>query len=210
MKKTATVLVLSALTLTLGACASQRNDIDESNVSAIKLGVSSLNDVKSHVSGGRMYENDITINGQPVHYLSYFHSKGAAFYGVEGKMRYLSYLFYNDKLVGIEKSSRFDEDSTDFDVDKAKTIKNGMTRQQVVGILGNPSGEFIYPIAKNPGDTGIAYYNIAVRPVPFAGSLQTDHEARISLNNNNEVDDVFVEDKTSPPSLSLFGSAGER
>ena len=179
--------------LLLAACGSQFNDIKQTNTSAIRLGVSSIADVKSHLSGGRMVEDDITINGKTVHYVNFAHIKSAMFFGMEAQSRYLTYLFYDGKLVGIEKSSRFDEDSTKFDIEKAKIVKDGETREQVVSLLGQPSGEFLYPIAKNPGDTGIAYYNVVLMQEPFVGQVRTVNEARFSLNND-AVDDVSIDD----------------
>ncbi len=102
--------------LLLAACGTQFNDIKQTNTSAIRLGVSSIDDVKSHLSGGRMVEDDISINGKKIHYVNYVHMKGASFFGMEGQARYLTYLFYDGKLVGIEKSSRFDEDSTNLNI----------------------------------------------------------------------------------------------
>ena len=190
MKK---VALLALSTLALSACAPSA--YVESNPSAIQFGVSSIQDVKNQGSGGKELEDNITINNQPIHTLTYRYMESAAFFGLEAKTRYTTYFFYNNKLVGKETSSRFDNESTEFDVDKAKTIKNGATRQQVVAELGKPSGTFIYPIAKNPGDTGIAYYNAVIHPVPFVGEIETVHEALVSLNNDT-VDNVLVTDDT--------------
>lgn len=208
MKKTTTIAI-SLSALALAACTPPMlTEVNQSRASELHLGLSSIADVKDRLSGGRLYEDDTEINGKQIHYLNYIHVKASLL--DEPRARYQSYLFYNDKLVGIEKSSRFDEDSTDFNVEKAKEIKNGMTRQQVIGLLGKPSGEFIYPISKNPGDSGIAYYNVRSRQIPVIGRMQTNHEARVSLNNNNEVDDVFVDDKTVHGSFAVFNSFGER
>ena len=208
MKMTYRTLAILPVLL-LAACGSQFNDIKQTNTSAIRLGVSSIEDVKSHLSGGRQVEDDITINGKTIHYLNFAHVKSAMFFGMEAPTRYLTYLFYDGKLVGIEKSSRFDEDSTKFDIDKAKTIKDGVTREQIVSLLGQPSGEFIYPIAKNPGDTGIAYYNVIMMVEPFVGGVRTVNEARYSLNDHNEVDDVSIDDDKKFDGLT-FKTIGTR
>ena len=195
--------------LFLGACASQFSDIKQSNTGAIKLGVSSVEDVKSHLSGGKMHEDDVTINGKTIHYLSFMHLESAMFFGMEAPSRYLTYFFYDGKLVGMEKSSRFKEDSTNFDMDKAKTIKDGESHEQVVALLGQPSGEFLYPIAKNPGDTGIAYYNVTLRVQPFIGQVRSVNETRISLNDQDKIDDVFVDDDKKFDGLT-FKTLGTR
>ena len=191
MKK---VALLALSTFALAACAPSA--YVESNPSAIRFGVSSVQDVKNQISGGRLdEESDITINGKPIHTLTYQYVKSTAFWGATSQSRYALYLFYNDKLVGKEESSFIEGESTNFDVDKAKTIKNGTTRQQVVAELGKPSGTFIYPIAKNPGDTGIAYYSVAARLIPVVGVMLTVHEAQVSLNNDI-ADNVAVTDDT--------------
>ena len=194
MKKSA-ILALSLSTIALAACCDcTTSQYVESNPSAIRLGVSSVQDVMIQGKGGKELEGNITINGQTINALTYLSMKGGVL--PEAKTRYTTYFFYNNKLVGKETSSRFSKDSTNFDVDKAKTIKNGTTLQQVVAELGKPSGTFIYPIAKNSGDTGIAYYNISIHPLPFEEKTETVHEARISFDNNGKVDNVTVTDDT--------------
>lgn len=197
MNQKFTLLAIASSVL-LAACAPAAfTPISQSNPGEIRLGTSSPEDVKASINGGKMLEDDVTINGKSLHVISYRYNKSAMFFGLEAKTRYSVYFFYNNKLVGQEKSSRFEEDSTEFDVEKAKTIKDGVTRQQVVSELGKPAGEFIYPIAKNPGDTGIFYYNVTQRPVPFVGKTEAVLQAVFSLSGN-VVDSVDVTDKTHP------------
>ena len=191
MKKSA-ILALSLSTILSACCDCTTSQYVESNPLAIRLGVSSIQDVMIQGKGGYELEGNITINGKTINALTYLSMEGGVL--PEAKTRYTTYFFYNNKLVGKETSSRFSKDSTNFDVDKAKTIKNGTTLQQVVAELGKPSGTFIYPIAKNLGDTGIAYYNISIHPLPFEEKTETVHEARISFDKNGKVDNVTVTD----------------
>ena len=50
-------------------------------------------------------------------------------------------------------------------------------------------------MAKNPGDTGIAYYSVAARLIPVVGVMLTVHEAQVSLNNDI-ADSITVTDDT--------------
>ena len=73
-------------------------------------------------------------------------SKAAVFYFTDGI------------LVGHYLDSNFSEDSTDFDMTNAtKIVENESTRQNVETVLGKPSGEFIFPMAKYPGGYTLLY-----------------------------------------------------
>src|SRR3546814_17584436 len=54
-------------------------------------------------------------------------------------------------------SSSFKQDNTYFDVDKAKTIKPGMSAEAVRVLLGHPSGEAIYPVSSTMGNRNMEY-----------------------------------------------------
>ena len=64
-------------------------------------------------------------------------------------------------MVGYEFTSSWKEDSTNFDGDKVSQIKKGeSTRSDVVRLLGNPGGKYIYPVIPNSGEEAVNYlYN---------------------------------------------------
>ena len=71
--------------------------------------------------------------------------------------RSAEYCFAKGVLVGYIVTSNLSEDSTDFDLGKARTIARGMTRAQVIGLLGNPAGAAIAPIAELDGGIQLRY-----------------------------------------------------
>ncbi|KQA24873.1 hypothetical protein AAY53_17045 [Vibrio metoecus] len=64
-------------------------------------------------------------------------------------------LFKNGVLVGKEYTSSFSVDSTLFDLEKAKTIIKGQSKEEVISIMGPTRGEYLYPIIEE--EKGYAY-----------------------------------------------------
>ena len=82
--------------------------------------------------------------------------------------RSMTFLFHEDKLVGKEFVSSFKQDSTDFDGAKVSSISKGKsTRQDVVALLGKPSGEALYPVIKNVGDNAYVYSYVQAKGSVF-------------------------------------------
>ena len=99
------------------------------------------------------------VNGETLKMDTYAYAKvggGAAFPRVT-PARSLVLVFRDGILVERVYSSSFKDDSTYFDVAKAKTIKPGMQLADVRAALGNPSGEAIYPVASVEGDRTMEY-----------------------------------------------------
>ncbi|HEY7205730.1 MAG TPA: hypothetical protein VIA61_15590 [Methylomirabilota bacterium] len=65
--------------------------------------------------------------------------------------RAMVYTFSGGRLVGFDYSSSFPADQTGFDEAAAKRITRGQTtRAESRALLGNPTGQFIYPSAYAP------------------------------------------------------------
>lgn len=74
--------------------------------------------------------------------------------------RAMVYMFHRGRLVGFDYSSSFAADQTAFDESAAKRIKRGeTTRAETLVLLGNPTGQFIYPsaYATRPGRRADVY-----------------------------------------------------
>jgi hypothetical protein len=99
---------------------------------------------------------------------------------------------FNDVLVGQQFRSTFKEDTTDFDETKiAQIIKGKTTRNEVIALLGNPSGEAIFPIIKTPGEVAIRYsYLQARRPLFVGGLIIYSKDLAVSLDSYNVVSDI--------------------
>jgi len=99
-----------------------------------------------------------TFNGIELEILNYAFARagggGAALPGVT-PARSQGFLFRDGVLVGKEYTSSFEVDSTYFDIDKAKSISKGQVREEVVAIMGEPKGEYLYPLIEDK--EGYAY-----------------------------------------------------
>ncbi len=104
--------------------------------------------------------------------------------------RFGTYSFYNDTLVGIQFTSSYASESTKFDTDKIASIQKGKTtRAEVIALLGNPSGEVIYPVIADKKGRGLVYsYNWG----RFAGIFTafTSNLLVVSVDENNVVTNV--------------------
>jgi hypothetical protein len=85
------------------------------------------------------------VGDQPVLVLRYTHTELVA---DQVAARAMVYMFNRERLVGFDYSSSFAADETIFDEAAVKRIKRGeTTRAQTLGLLGAPTGQFIYPSA---------------------------------------------------------------
>jgi hypothetical protein len=103
-------------------------------------------------------------------------------------IRQVIFTFFEGKVVGKVFMSTFASDSTEFDMAKAGTVVQGMSKQQVIELLGPPTGEGVYPVAKTKGNRLIQY--------TFTWSKGRTHlteKAAIELNESDQVVDVQVE-----------------
>ena len=72
--------------------------------------------------------------------------------------RTIRFHFLDGVLVGYAWTSSFLTESTDFDPDKAAALTTGTTtRAEVVALLGEPSGEYVYPLVALPDGVGLVY-----------------------------------------------------
>lgn len=124
-------------------------------------------------------------NGETVEIISYAYANvgsGAVFEGVTAA-RALGFYFHNDRLVGTEFTSSFHEGHTYYDPEKAKSIKKGMGRAEVVTLLGPAGGEYRFPLIADPKGKALVYVftqtkgfssqqNVLVVELDDAGTVQ--------------------------------------
>ena len=68
-----------------------------------------------------------------------------------GQVRGQVFYFKDDVLVGHAFRSSHDADSTDFDESKLSSIEKGKTTiTEIIDLIGEPSGEVIFPLVKIP------------------------------------------------------------
>lgn len=183
-------LTLLAASIILAGCAPA--EFVNPDPQKLTLGISTKEDVLQAIGkdpAPKEFDGTMVQNGLHVHFIVYTHIKSASFWGLIVPRHSHVYVTYNNILVGEDYDSSYDEDSTRFDPDKVAQIKNGMTKQDVIALMGKPSGRSIYPLAKKQGDTAIHYMYSHAR---FAGIATTTEieDLTVSLDEKNVVDDV--------------------
>ncbi len=148
-----------AAAVILTGCAG--TDFKRPDTQSLVLGTSTSSDVV-RVMGPPKQTGEALKNDQKIRNFTYVYAEagGAAAPGVT-PARAMVFSTFDEVLVGQEFVSSFAQDSTNFDDSKIPAIVKGKsTRADVVALLGKPSGEYLYPMVKKRGDTGISYqYN---------------------------------------------------
>jgi hypothetical protein len=104
--------------------------------------------------------------------------------------RALVYLFHEGRLVGFDYSSSFAADQTVFDESSATRIKRGeTTRAEVVGLVGTPTGQFIYPspYAATPGRHAVIYSYSRSERIPAGGTLESTNKVLAVVFDERDV-----------------------
>lgn len=156
------------------------------------LGKSTREDVIRSVGNAQPIPGDATVNGENIHMLTYNYGESPKFWGLVIKRRTQTYTLFNGVLVGDEYNSTFDDDYTDFDAEKAASIRKGKTtRSEVIALLGKPSGNVLYPLVADRQDHGLVYAYTYAR---FAGIL-TSVKSKVlvvTLNGDDVVSNVSL------------------
>lgn len=190
-------LVLSAIAVSalLAGCAP--TDFVKPDAQKIAIGKSTWQDVlatsdqEHKPTEATLKDND---TGKEIRVMTFSYSKGADFWGMIIQSHNQNYFFNNNILIGQGYDSSIDNDSTDFDENKVPQIKEGVTtKAQVIALMGNPSGNAIYPMAKAPGDTELMYLYSHAR---FAGIATTTEvkSLKVSFNQSGIADRVRYND----------------
>lgn len=126
---------------------------------AMILGQTSSEQVTARL-GAPYQEGVVTKNNQQVKTASYAYASASGEAAAEGvtPARSQGFYFFENKLVGYEFTSSWKEDSTNFDSKKVSQIKKGQsTRSDVVRLLGNPGGRYIYPVIPSNNEEAVSY-----------------------------------------------------
>lgn len=137
----------------IGGCAGNfvRPDTD-----SVKLGKSKPGEVTSLVSGQPTRRN-VEVNNEKIDTIIYNYVGNVPFYGSVIPHRSLTYSFFHDVLVGEEFISTYDDERTEFDTNKVPQVRNGQTKDQVISIMGAPSGKVLYPLIGDKNGSGLVY-----------------------------------------------------
>jgi len=141
---------------------------------------------------GKPYrQGQVTKNNEALESFSYAYAAtgGDALYSGVVSARSLGFYFSNNILVGKEFVSSFKSDASDFDESKMKAITKGVsTKEQVIALLGNPSGSYIYPLIKNKEDTAMVYQYTQAKGTAF--NMKFYQKLLVISFNNNVVTDI--------------------
>lgn len=136
----------------------------------VQLGRTTYGEVVARM-GQPAGETNFERNGEQLTAVSYVYaSEAEKNHGDHGVIagRTLNFFFHGERLVGHEFSSTVAKDHTDFDLRKMRTIEKGKTtRDQVLQLLGQPSGYIAYPVVKTPNPVAVYTYRES-RRMPFA------------------------------------------
>jgi outer membrane protein assembly factor BamE (lipoprotein component of BamABCDE complex) len=191
MKTTFKSLATIACSLALIGCAGV--NFKRPDPSSLKLGKTTTAEVVA-VMGPPARTSETTKNTHLMKNLSYSYAETAITAARTDVItaRGITLSTFNDILVSQQFRSTFKEDTTDFDETKVpQIIKGKTTRSEVIALLGNPSGEAIYPIIKTPGEVAVKYSYIQVRRPLFVGPLIIySKDLTLSLDSFNVVSDI--------------------
>lgn len=156
MKKLYVLTILLATLVTAG-CAG--TDFTRLEGEQVVFGVDSPESIKAKL-GNPFQEGVVTKNDNQFKTMSYAYSSttgDSAYKGVIAS-RGQGFYFYKDRLVGSDFSSTWAIDSTDFDGEKVSLIKKGATsKDEVIALLGEPGGEYIYPLIATEEEKAVVY-----------------------------------------------------
>ena len=117
----------------------------------------------------------IRRNGQPITVLAYLYTtESERHHGDRGVIaaRSLFLFFHDERLVGHEFRSSVASDHTDFDARKARGIVRGRsTREEVIQLLGPPSGYLTYPVIEKALGRAMVYAYTQQRRIPFGAPV---------------------------------------
>jgi outer membrane protein assembly factor BamE (lipoprotein component of BamABCDE complex) len=151
------VVIACGAAAILAGCAGA--DFKRPDTQSLVVGKSTSSDVV-RVMGAPRQTGEALKNDQKIRTFSYVYAEAAGAAAAPGvtPARAMVFSTYNEVLVGQEFVSSFAQDSTNFDDSKiAAIVKGKSTRDDVVAVLGKPSAEYLYPMLKQQGDTGIGY-----------------------------------------------------
>jgi|SRR5690242_16573706 len=134
----------------------------------------------------------VTRNGIPLKSISYSYTVAVPF-TTKLSSRAMLFMFENDALVSYDYISSFDDEknTANYDDEKAKQITKGDRKSRVIGILGKPGGESIYPIASTKGNSILRYSFMATYRVPFLPTPRiTRRVLTITFDSNDAVIDI--------------------
>jgi outer membrane protein assembly factor BamE (lipoprotein component of BamABCDE complex) len=131
--------------------------------------------------------NDESVNTIEYYYITTSKKESPFFEGIIPLRKHIFY-FWNDKLVGQLFCSNFLKDNTYFEEDKALKVRKGLKKEDVLQIMGLPSGENIYPLIEQAAGEQYVYF--------YHHSEDTDYNKRnVKVRMLTQRLDVYFNDQ---------------
>lgn len=140
-------------------------------------------------------ESKVTKNDEDVTMLSYAYASTGGTPLETGVIpaRSLELAFWKDILVSNVYNSSFKEDASTFDAAKRSAIVKGKTtRDEVVQLLGRPSGYAVYPIIKDKTGQALVYSYHTTSGSAFSLKISR-RDLIVTVDPNGIVSDVDYE-----------------
>jgi|APFre7841882630_1041343.scaffolds.fasta_scaffold01392_9 hypothetical protein len=180
-------LLRTGLIMLLGtaviACATFGRDFDRPHPKTLELGTTNYQQIIQRL-GEPQTKGQSSYNGKVVESITYTFSDGAAKSSDNIiPTRTMVFHFFENLLVGYAFVSSFPQDKTDFDESKVNAItKDQSTVDQVVALLGEPSGKMSWPVVKNNEERAVMYLYAQVREVSL-GKINA-HSKVLTVTHN--------------------------
>ena len=164
MQAKTNVLFTLGLALMVAGCAGR--DFVRPSSDSLQLGKTTYTEIAARF-GSPYREGTMLKNEQMIKTISYAYAtklgEAAAVSGVT-PARSLGFYFVDLVLVGHEFTSSFERDHTNFDEPKITQIKKGeTTHAQVIALMGQPTGNFIFPLVQRKDEKGLVYLYVQTR-----------------------------------------------
>ncbi|WP_145964065.1 hypothetical protein [Chromobacterium phragmitis] len=148
---------------------------------------------------GESLKNEQTLQLNRYVYAS---TAGTARYPSVTPARSMVFSTFKDVLVGQEFNSSFAEDASEFDDAKISALQKGKTtKAEVIAMLGQPSGQAIYPIIKSKTGKGMIYAYSHVTGTVFNMKMYSKLLI-VSLDEQDIVSDVEYTSSGDKPSAN--------
>lgn len=178
-----------SLTIVLSGCAG--SDFVRPSDGELTVGKSTETDVTKKM-GNPIQKGELTKNDKQLNISKYAYASvgGDSAYPGVTPARSITFLFFDNVLVGQEFISSFKQDSTDFEGNKISSIIKGKsTRQDVIALLGKPTGEAMYPVVKGINDKAIVYSYVQAKGTAFNMKFYSK-SLTVSFDNSGVVTDI--------------------
>jgi hypothetical protein len=167
-------LSLVLLTAAFLAACSAGTDFKRPDAATFQLGRTTEKEIRERFGEPRS-QATIQANDRTIKVLRYAYAEAAP-YVEKVPARAMVYSFHEGTLVGFDYSSSFSSDKTDFDESVLGRIRRGETTQdQVMSLLGPPTGQFVYPstVVSTPDQHAYHYSYSRTDKPPLGGALKT-------------------------------------